>query len=133
MYQEHIKKGHFNEVLYKLKWHNTLGLEGKFRIKFERNIKFLFKYISLCVDIGQLAFVFIFIILTTMLIYQQASLSYTITTILWFGPSILLIKSAGSLMLTSFYFIYLIALYLKLRFHQLFYSLKISLNLGKLI
>ena len=132
LYLVHIRKAQFFDLQYQLKSHKTLGLEPQFGRVFERNLKFMFKYIKLCVYLGQIAFILIFIVLTILLIYKQANWWYTISLIIWFSPSILLIKSGGSIIFSSCFLVYMCVLYIQLRFRQLFYNLKTNntFNLG---
>ena len=132
LYLVHIRKAHFYDLIYQTKSHKTLGLEPQFGRVFERNLKFMFKYIKNCVYLGQIAFNFIFIVLTILLIYQEANWWYTISLIIWFSLTILNIKSFGTVIFSGCFFGYMSILYIQLRFRQLFYRLKTksSFNLG---
>ena len=134
LYLVHIRKAQFYDLIYQTKSHKTLGLERQFGRVFERNLKFMFKYIKLCIYLGQIAFILAFIVVTILLIYQQQNWYYTVSLIIWFSPSILLIKSSGSIIFFGCFFVYMSVLYIQLRFHQLFYNLKTenSFNLGNI-
>ena len=126
LYLVHIRKAQFYELIYQIKIHKNFGLEGRLGRVFETNLKFMFKYIRLCVYLNQIAVILAFTGVTIFLIYQQANWWYTISLIIWLGPSILSIKSCGSIIFSGCFFAYMSILYIKLRFRQLFYSLKIE-------
>ena len=124
LYLVHIRKAKFYDLIYQIKSHKTLGLEGQLGRVFERNLKFMYKYFDLCVYLCQIASILGFIFVKILLIYQQANLWYTISLIIWFSPSILLIKSIGTIVFMASFSLYMSVLYIKLRFRQLFYSSK---------
>ena len=132
LYLVHIRKAQFFDLQYQLKSHKTLGLEGQLGIIFKRNLKFIMKFLQLGVYLCQIAFILAIIVASILLIYQQENWFYTISLIIWFSPSILLIKSCGSTIFFVFFFLYMSVLYIQMRFRQLFYRLKTesSFNLG---
>ena len=70
--------------------------------------------------IGQIGCVLIIIFSTGLTINYGETEAPVIVTLFWFVSSVLALKNLGSLLLTAFFFIFMVSVYLSLRFQQIY-------------
>lgn len=124
LYKAYLRKAHFVDLYHMMEYYETLKLFGQYRMEFAKKTKFFANYILLIVTLGQIGFALIYVLLTGFLIYMYANMYMVISSILWLPSTLIAIRTVGAHMLTSFYYVYIISLYLKLRFRQIYDSLK---------
>ena len=124
LWKAYIRRAHFIDFYCKLEYYESLELYGECSRKFAKLTKFFAKYIVFVVTIGQLGFVLSYTALTVFLFYRFTNVYMIISAIFVFPSTLFAIRTIGSLMMTSFYYVFIISLYLKLRFRQIYNSLK---------
>ena len=124
LYKAYSRKAHFMDLYQKLEYFETLELYGESRQEFDKKTMFFAKYIIYLVTLGQLGFVLCYIALTIYINYWYPNMYMVISTMLWLPSHLIALRTIGTLMLTAFYYVFIISLYLKLRFRQIYNSLK---------
>ena len=116
--------------LRKLTFVETIELNRMNTTKFKRNSLYCFKYITLVGFIGEISMdLFLIYLMVTHLIMSD---TYSVHwVIFWWLMNMLTAHYCSGVLLSALFFVYIISLYLSLRFKQIFESLK-AIKLGKI-
>ena len=121
------EKCQFNHLFYKLSFESTLELNYKFSKQFVKKSLFIGKYTITCVIMGECLFtIFHGYLLILAYIYDPDNSSIGITIFWWLWSNVA-IKTSGALLLISFFFIYMVSYYLKLRVRQIYANFNYSI------
>ena len=107
-----------------------MELNHKNYLIFEKYTKFVSKYIIMIANLGQYCFEVINIILSLLLAIRYPSLIMFISIVVWLVLSHIQIRAIAGIVVTSFYFMYIISLYLRLRFNQIHQNLSHLIGQG---
>ena len=128
------RNARYTYFFHKLNFVSTLELNEKNSHKFRKWCNYSCKYIIICVTVGQALFALIYLAFIYRLIYYKVIDSYSsfLIHLLCFVSTILNIKTVGALMLTAFFFILMVSVYLSLRFQQIYDDMTSFDRFGKI-
>ena len=106
------RKAHFIDVYYKLEVINTLELNHKNYIIFERNTGFFNKYVLIWISLVEFGFYGLVCLSSIFLVERQPTIVMICSVILWLPLTLVVVRTGCGLILTAVYFIYIISLYL---------------------
>ena len=124
LYKAYLRKAHFVDLYYKLEYYESLELNGQYSRQFNKKTKFFAKYIVFIVSLGQLGVALSYFAISISLVNQYPSMYMVISSILGFISTLWAIRTIGALMVTSFYYVFIISLYMKFRFRQIYNDLQ---------
>ena len=124
LYKAYLRKAHFVDLYYKLEYYESLELNGQYSRQFNKKTKLFAKYIVFIVAVGQLGVALSYFAISISLVNQYPSMHMVISSILGFISTLWAIRTIGALMVTSFYYVFIISLYMKFRFRQIYNDLQ---------
>ena len=122
----------YTYFFHKLNFKSTLELNEKNTRKFEKLCTLSSIYIIVCVTIAQICCAMVFTLLAAVTIYLGQTEAPTIVTLLWFVSNLLALKNCGALLLTAFFFVFMVSVYLSLRFQQIYDDMRSFNRFGKI-
>ena len=119
LYKSYTRTEQFTQVFRKLEFFETLELVPRFRHIFERKTKFFAIYIVTLVDIVTYV-TYVSLIGFHLIAYLiLPSTAMLVSTILWLPLTIFMVRGLVAMFITCFFYVYMITLYLSLRFRSI--------------
>lgn len=119
LYKSYTRTEQFTHVFRKLEFYETLELVPRFRHVFERKTRFFAIYIVNLVDACTYVLYLVIIMGHIVAFKLLPSPTMLVSTVIWTIPSLIMIRCMAAIMLTCFFYVYIITLYLNLRFRQI--------------
>ena len=121
-------------TIEKMSSFETLELNNKNLKIFDKWTKIIWKFINICVMVGKSKFYLFGILFFLFWVINDPCLARIISSIIWL-PShlLLLVRTSGAQMLFTFYYVFFVSLYLKLRFRQIYQDLKYFKKISEII
>ena len=120
LYAEAGTDAHVIYTFYKLESFSTLELSRHYALNYAASTKFAFEYIILVVTVGQISF---FVTVVWLFVYywwlHQGVWQVGVSVVIWLVLHIIAVRTLGCLMLSSFFFTYILYKYLQLRYREI--------------
>ena len=119
LYKSYTRTEQFTYVFRKLEFYETLELVPRYRFVFERRTKFFAIYIVNLVNSFTYALYLALMLVTFLIIMVWPTLTMLVSASIWLLLSIIMMRGLASMLLTCFFYVYMITLYLSLRYRHI--------------
>ena len=119
LYKSYTRTEQFTYVFRKLEFYETLELVPRYRYIFERKTKFFALYIVNLVNLGTYGAYLVMLLVTLVTILMWPTPTMLVSALIWMVLTDLMIRGVSATLLTCFFYVYIITLYLSLRYRQI--------------